>query len=93
MVKYVHKNKDVANTKYMCRCGSYISVKGKEKHEHTETHKKTRDVEPPMENIDIFQDNYIFKSSARISNFEKATNLIKLLSKLLRYLLHPMGPI
>ena len=68
MVKYVHKNKDVANTKYMCRCGSYISVKGKEKHEHTEKHLKTMDVEPPMENIDIFQDNYIFRSSARINN-------------------------
>ena len=75
MVKYVHKNKDVDNTKYMCRCGSYISVKGTEKHEHTEKHLKTMDVEPPMENIDIFQDNYIFKSSDRINNFEKPLTL------------------
>ena len=29
------------------------------------------DVEPPMENIDIFQDSYTFKSSARINNVEK----------------------
>jgi len=71
MVKYVHKN----NTKYMCRCGSYISVNGKEKHEHTEKHLKTMDVEPSMENIDIFQDNYIFKSSDRIKNFEKPLTL------------------
>ena len=75
MVKYVHKNKDVDNTKYMCRCGSYISVKGNEKHEHTEKHLKTMDVEPPMENIDIFQDNYIFRSSDRINNFEKPLTL------------------
>ena len=75
MVKYFHKNKNVANTKYMCRCGSYIFVKGKEKHEHTEKHLKTMDVEPPMENIDIFQDNYIFRSSDRINNFEKPLTL------------------
>ena len=59
MVKYLQykKNNRRENKQYICGCGSYISVKGAVKHERTEKHLKVMDVEPPIENIDIFQDS------------------------------------
>ena len=62
MVKYVqYKKKNTkATIKYICGRGSYISVKGAVKHERTEKHLKAIDVEPPIENIDIFQDTSLY---------------------------------
>ena len=76
MVKYLQykKKNNNATIKYICGCGSYISAKGAVKHERTEKHLKVMDVEPAIENIDIFQ-AYIFSSSARINNFEKPLTL------------------
>ena len=45
-----------ATKRYMCGCGSYISVKGKLKHEQTEKHLISTDIEPPIENIDGLPD-------------------------------------
>ena len=60
MVRYLQKNRNVTNgtndttratQKYMCECGSYIIVKGKLKHNQTEKHLISMDVELPTENI------------------------------------------
>ena len=73
MVKYLQyknnnrrgtENKKV-NKKYLSGCGSYISVKGAVKHERTEKHLKAIDVEPPIENIDIFHGHPIIFLKAR----------------------------
>ena len=65
MVRYVQKNRNVANgtkdttratKRYMCECGSCIIVKGKLKHNQTEKHFLSMDVEPPEENIDGLPD-------------------------------------
>ena len=65
MVKYFHKNRNVDNgtkdttrptKRCMCECGSYIIVKGKLKHNQTEKHLISMDVEPPEENIDGLPD-------------------------------------
>ena len=61
MVRYLQKNRNVTNgtkdttraiKKYMCECGSYIIVIGKLKHNQTEKHLISMDVELPEENID-----------------------------------------
>ena len=61
---------------YMCGCGSYITLKGKAKHEQTEKQLISTDIEPPIENIDGLPNMPLFlNSSARINHVGKPLTL------------------